>query len=155
MYIYFIVYFFQKMVKISFTYFQMHFSRDFLLSPMQTLVNIFFWIFQTQSYSHHIIVPVYGRSYNIPTTWLCQKQTKKKKKIFRRKSFTPILYRECFKCESMWKVKFVYVAMVIKNNKKTAIRTSSHRRCSRKKMFLKMSQNLQGNTCARVYFLIE
>ena len=59
-YIYFTVYFSQKMVKISFTYFQIHFSRDFLLSPMRTLVNIFFWIFQTQSqsYSHYIIVSV-------------------------------------------------------------------------------------------------
>ena len=59
-YIYFIVYFSQKMVKISSTYFQIHFSRDFLLSPMQTLVNIFFWRFQTQSqsYSHHIIISV-------------------------------------------------------------------------------------------------
>ena len=59
-YIYFIVYFSQKMVKISSTYFQIHFSRDFLLSPMQALVNIFFWRFQTQSqsYSHHIIVSV-------------------------------------------------------------------------------------------------
>ena len=40
--------------------------------------------------------------------------TKKKKKIFRRKTFSPILYSECFKCEIMWKVKFVYVAMIIK-----------------------------------------
>ena len=59
-YIYFTVYFSQKMVKLSSTYFQIHFSRDVLLSLMQTLVNIFFWIFQTQSqsYSHHIIVSV-------------------------------------------------------------------------------------------------
>ena len=32
---------------------------------------------------------------------------------------------------------------------------SSHRRCSAKKVFLKISPNLQGNTCARVSFLIK
>ena len=32
---------------------------------------------------------------------------------------------------------------------------SSHRRCSVKKVFLKISQNSQENTCARVSFLIK
>ena len=32
---------------------------------------------------------------------------------------------------------------------------SSHQRCSIKKVFLKISQNLQENTCARVSFLIK
>ena len=32
---------------------------------------------------------------------------------------------------------------------------SSHRRCSIKKVFLEISQNLQENTCARVSFLIK
>ena len=32
---------------------------------------------------------------------------------------------------------------------------SSHRRCSEKKVFLEISQNLQENTCARDYFLIK
>ena len=32
---------------------------------------------------------------------------------------------------------------------------SSHRRCSTKKVFLKISPNLHGNTCARVSFLIK
>ena len=32
---------------------------------------------------------------------------------------------------------------------------SSHQRCSIKKLFLKFSQNSQGNTCARVSFLIK
>ena len=32
---------------------------------------------------------------------------------------------------------------------------STHRRCSIKKVFLKISQNSQGNTCARISFLIK
>ena len=32
---------------------------------------------------------------------------------------------------------------------------SSHRRCSIKKVFLKISQNSQENTCSRVFFLIK
>ena len=32
---------------------------------------------------------------------------------------------------------------------------SSHRRCSTKKVFLQISQNLQENTCAKVSFLIK
>ena len=32
---------------------------------------------------------------------------------------------------------------------------SSHRRCSKKKVFLKISQNSLENTCARVSFLIK
>ena len=32
---------------------------------------------------------------------------------------------------------------------------SSHQRCSVKKLFLEISQNSQGNTCARVSFLIK
>ena len=37
-------------------------------------------------------------------------------------------------------------------NKVVVIAKSSHRRCSIKKMFLKIAQNSQKNTCARVAF---
>ena len=37
----------------------------------------------------------------------------------------------------------------------TSVRRSSHRKCSRKKVFLKISQNSQEKTCARVSFLVR
>ena len=38
---------------------------------------------------------------------------------------------------------------------KTANFKNSHRRCSVKKVFVKISQNWQKNTCARDYFLLK
>ena len=57
-YIYFKVYFSQKMVKISSTYFQIHFSRDFLVNSQYSQYLFRRFQTQSQSYSHHIIVSV-------------------------------------------------------------------------------------------------
>ena len=48
---------------------------------------------------------------------------------------------------TMIKISYLYHILIVKNR-------SSHKRCSVKKVFLKISQNSQESTCARVSFLI-
>ena len=51
--------------------------------------------------------------------------------------------------------KQISISKYVRKSSFLSIFTTSHRRCSIKKVFLEMSQNSQKNTCARVSFLIR